>query len=73
MLAKLSANSHRSQIVELAIKHRLPAICETAYWTEDGCFMSYGHDPGTACAAQLFSSTRFSKVLSPPTFPWNSQ
>ena len=45
MLAKLSANSHRSQIVKLAIKHRLRAICETAYWTEDGWFMSYGHDP----------------------------
>jgi ABC-type uncharacterized transport system substrate-binding protein len=38
-------NSHRRQLVELAIKHRLPTICETVYWTEDGCLMNYGHDP----------------------------
>ena len=38
-------NSHRRELVELAIKHRLPATCETAFWTEDGCLMNYGHDP----------------------------
>ena len=38
-------NSHRRELAELAIKHRLPAMCETAYWTEDGCLMNYGHDP----------------------------
>ena len=38
-------NSYRRQLVELAIRHRLPTICETVYWTEDGCLMNYGHDP----------------------------
>jgi putative ABC transport system substrate-binding protein len=38
-------NSHRRGLVELAIKYRLPATCETVYWTEDGCLMNYGHDP----------------------------
>jgi ABC-type uncharacterized transport system substrate-binding protein len=38
-------NSHRKELVELAIKHRLPTTCETIYWTEDGCLMNYGNDP----------------------------
>jgi putative ABC transport system substrate-binding protein len=38
-------NSHRRELVELAIKHHLPATCETTYWTEDGCLMNYGNDP----------------------------
>ena len=38
-------NSYRRELVELAIRHRLPTICETVYWTEDGCLMNYGHDP----------------------------
>jgi len=38
-------NSHRRELVDLAIKHRLPTMCETAYWTEDGCLMNYGNDP----------------------------
>ncbi len=35
---------HRKELSELAIKHRLPSICETSVWTEDGCLMSYGPD-----------------------------
>jgi putative tryptophan/tyrosine transport system substrate-binding protein len=38
-------NSHRRQLVELAVKNRLPTMCEAVYWTEDGCLMNYGHDP----------------------------
>jgi putative ABC transport system substrate-binding protein len=38
-------NSYRKELVELAIKNRLPTMCETIYWTEDGCLMNYGHDP----------------------------
>src|SRR5919108_5998448 len=38
-------NSHRKEIVELAIQHRPPAAWETIYWTEDGCLMNYGHSP----------------------------
>ena len=35
-------NSHRKQIVDLAIKSRLPAIYYAAEWVEDGGLMSYG-------------------------------
>jgi putative ABC transport system substrate-binding protein len=33
---------HRSQLVELAIKNRLPTMCGGANWADVGCFMSYG-------------------------------
>jgi putative ABC transport system substrate-binding protein len=35
---------HRKELSLLAIKLRLPSICETAVWTEDGCLMNYGPD-----------------------------
>ena len=37
-------NTHRTQLVELSIEHRLPTMCEEAGWTEDGCLLSYGPD-----------------------------
>ena len=33
---------HRSHLVELAVKNRLPTICGGANWTDVGCVMSYG-------------------------------
>ncbi len=33
---------HRKELSELAMKHRLPSMCETSVWTEDGCLMNYG-------------------------------
>jgi putative ABC transport system substrate-binding protein len=35
---------YRKELSLLAIKLRLPSICETAIWTEDGCLMNYGPD-----------------------------
>ena len=35
---------HRKQLIELATKNRLPTMCETLRWTEDGCLLSYGPD-----------------------------
>ena len=37
-------NTHIRQIVELAIKHRLPSMCTTQRWTNAGCLLSYGPD-----------------------------
>jgi putative ABC transport system substrate-binding protein len=34
--------SHRTQVVDLAVKNRLPAIYATAEWVEDGGLMTYG-------------------------------
>jgi putative ABC transport system substrate-binding protein len=36
--------THRTRFAELAVKHRLPSMCEQAAWTTDGCLMSYGRD-----------------------------
>jgi putative tryptophan/tyrosine transport system substrate-binding protein len=35
---------YRKELSELAMKHRLPSLCETSLWTEDGCLMNYGPD-----------------------------
>jgi putative ABC transport system substrate-binding protein len=33
---------HRSDLVELAVKNRLPTMCSGSNWTDVGCFMAYG-------------------------------
>jgi putative ABC transport system substrate-binding protein len=35
-------NSHRTQVVDLVVKNRLPAIYAAAEWVEDGGLMTYG-------------------------------
>jgi putative ABC transport system substrate-binding protein len=35
---------HRKQLAELAAKNRLPSMCESPSWTDDGCLLSYGPD-----------------------------
>jgi ABC-type uncharacterized transport system substrate-binding protein len=36
---------HRTVLVELATKNRLPSMCVQAEWAENGCLLSYGPDP----------------------------
>ncbi len=38
------AFARRKELVELAVKHRLPTMCEQTAWTDAGCLMSYGPD-----------------------------
>ena len=33
---------NRRKLLELALKRRLPSLCENSIWTNDGCLMSYG-------------------------------
>jgi putative tryptophan/tyrosine transport system substrate-binding protein len=42
VLTSVVTNSHRKEIVELAVKNRLPAIYYTAEWVETGGLMTYG-------------------------------
>jgi len=35
---------HRTQLLDLAAKNRLPSMCEASVWTNSGCLMSYGPD-----------------------------
>jgi ABC-type uncharacterized transport system substrate-binding protein len=34
--------AHRHEILDLAIKHRLPVIGEVRGWAENGCLLAYG-------------------------------
>ncbi len=42
VLTSVVTNSHRKQIVELAVKNRLPAIYYTAEWVDAGGLLTYG-------------------------------
>jgi ABC-type uncharacterized transport system substrate-binding protein len=33
---------HHKRLIELALKHRLPSMCEAVRWSRDGCLISYG-------------------------------
>ena len=33
---------HQKQLIGLAMKNRLPSMCDSPSWTENGCLMSYG-------------------------------
>ena len=35
---------HHKRLGELALKHRLPSMCEAGHWVSDDCLMSYGPD-----------------------------
>jgi len=37
-------NRHRRQLIDLAVTHRLPAMCDGIEWMNDGCLMSYAPD-----------------------------
>src|SRR5262245_56387476 len=37
-------NRYRKQIADLAIKNRLPSMCEASLWVDAGCLMTYSAD-----------------------------
>ena len=37
-------NSHRRPLIDLAAKHRLPAMCDGTEWTNAGCLISYAQN-----------------------------
>jgi putative tryptophan/tyrosine transport system substrate-binding protein len=37
-------NSHRIELIDLAVKHRLPAMCDGTEWINAGCLLSYSLD-----------------------------
>lgn len=49
---------HRTQLVELAIKNRLPTMCANAAWIDVGCFISYGPNVTDSTGARPFLWTR---------------
>ena len=45
VLASGVTNAHRREIIELAARHRLPALYDFRYFVVEGGLASYGHDP----------------------------
>ena len=45
VLASAVTNAHRHEVLELAARHRLPAIYDYRYFVAEGGLASYGHDP----------------------------
>ena len=73
MLTSPVLNSHRTQIVDLAVKSRLPAIYRRPEYVEAGGLMTYG-----ASITDLYrrAATYVDKILKgakPADFPWSSR
>ena len=67
-------SSQRTQVVELAVKSRLPAIYYRSEFVEDGGLVSYAVNLNDlARRAATYMWTRSSKAPSPPTCPWSSR
>ncbi len=60
---------HRKQLVGLAAKNRLPSMCETSEWTEDGCLISYGPDPKHRFYRLAFLVDKILKGAKPADLP----
>jgi putative tryptophan/tyrosine transport system substrate-binding protein len=61
--------THRTQLVELAAKHRLPSMCEQSAWTNDGCLMSYGRDQLSQWRRAAYFVDRILKGTKPADLP----
>ena len=61
------STSYRSALAELALKHRLPAMYGHRDYVEAGGLMSYGADIDDLNRARRSTSTKSSRVPSPPT------
>jgi putative tryptophan/tyrosine transport system substrate-binding protein len=45
VIASGVTNAHRREVIELAARHRLPAVYDFRYFVAEGGLASYGHDP----------------------------
>ena len=65
--------NYRQQIGVMALKNRLPSTSSFKGFAEAGLLLSYGPDLQIYIVARQFSSTRFSRVRSPPTCRSNNR
>jgi putative ABC transport system substrate-binding protein len=56
--------AHRSLIITLAARHRLPAVYPARYFVAAGGLISYGPDPSTHFGARPAMSTESSRARS---------
>jgi putative tryptophan/tyrosine transport system substrate-binding protein len=70
VLASPFFNSNRQQLVQLAARHRLPAIYESREYALAGGFMTYGQDLAVLFRRAAFYVDRMLKGVRPAELPW---
>jgi ABC-type uncharacterized transport system substrate-binding protein len=50
--------AHRKRVSDLAAQNRLPAICFSPRWAEEGCLLAYGPNTRNSIAARLSTWTK---------------
>ena len=60
---------HRTELLELAIKNRLPTICAQVLWVDAGCFMSYGPNPAELYRRAAYFVDKILKGTKPADLP----
>jgi ABC-type uncharacterized transport system substrate-binding protein len=65
--------SNQRIIIELAAKHRVPAIYPSREFVDAGGLISFGVNYPDLYRRTAISLIKFSKAQSPATCPWNSQ
>jgi putative ABC transport system substrate-binding protein len=69
LLASVVFNAHRKQIVELAVKHRLPATYTRPEFVEDGGLMTYGPSISDLFRRAAFYVDKILKGAKPADLP----
>jgi putative ABC transport system substrate-binding protein len=60
---------HRTLLVELAAKNRLPTMCGEPAWSDAGCLISYGHDRSHQYRRAAFFVDKILKGAKPGDLP----
>ncbi|MSP38611.1 MAG: ABC transporter substrate-binding protein [Deltaproteobacteria bacterium] len=60
---------YRKRIADLAIKNRLPSMCEGTQWVEDGCLMTYGTNTSDQYRRAAYYVDRILKGTKPADLP----
>lgn len=60
---------HRRQLLDLAIRSRLPMVCEASEWAPDGCLVAYGPDRADAIRRAAGLVDRILKGANPGDLP----
>src|SRR5437867_1835742 len=60
---------HRRRLLDLAVRNRLPMVCEGSEWAPDGCLMTYGPDRDDAIRRAAGLVDRILKGANPSDLP----
>jgi putative tryptophan/tyrosine transport system substrate-binding protein len=60
---------HRRQLLDLALKNRLPTVCEASEFARDGCLIAFGPDRLEAMAQAAVFVDRILKGANPANLP----